>query len=137
MSKEAVMYFGVCMVHYSNEPVYGTLNLHNVNIASNAQIKIVERKSYYQDVRVLFDNLTNAMTRDTSGGQFAIGKHTRNYFRTIIWFAPIFIRYQQANMHHMLRNCSSNDSSCTEKLEYAKGGGSIILYTLCNSVWYE
>ncbi|KAM7481261.1 hypothetical protein LguiB_005844 [Lonicera macranthoides] len=82
------------------------LNLYNGNISLKAEIKIVELKSYFQDALVLFQNLTNAMIKDRSGGP-------ENYFWTIYGL----IEYSP---HISKQECMRDDinySSCTERLE--------------------
>ncbi|KAM7481256.1 hypothetical protein LguiB_005839 [Lonicera macranthoides] len=71
------------MARYSDKEVYGTLDIRNAIVASEVEIKIMDPNSYYQDVRVLFDNLTHGIAKDRFGGEFLIGKRAGNFFWTI------------------------------------------------------
>ncbi|KAM7477902.1 hypothetical protein LguiA_026115 [Lonicera macranthoides] len=71
------------MARYSDKEVYGTLDIRNAIVASEVEIKIMDPNSYYQDVRVLFDNLTHGIAKDKFGGEFLTGKRAGNFFWTI------------------------------------------------------
>ncbi|KAM7477900.1 hypothetical protein LguiA_026113 [Lonicera macranthoides] len=82
-TKNATLYFSICMARYSDKEVYGTLDIRNAIVAFEVEIKIMDPNSYYQDVRVLFDNLNHGIAKDRSGGEFATGKRAGNVFCTI------------------------------------------------------
>ncbi|KAM7481264.1 hypothetical protein LguiB_005847 [Lonicera macranthoides] len=68
------------MAQYSDKEVYGILDIQNAIVASEVKIKIMDPNSYYQDVRVLFDNLNHGIAKDRSGGEIATEKRAGNLF---------------------------------------------------------
>ncbi|KAM7481258.1 hypothetical protein LguiB_005841 [Lonicera macranthoides] len=45
-TRNATLYFSVCMARYSDKEVYGTLDIRNAIVASEVEIKIMDPNSY-------------------------------------------------------------------------------------------